>query len=120
MVWKSGLSVIDAPNHNETAYTQNRISLLRLLTVILSQPLYYTADDYLTVLNPISTYFTNKRSKNCKNLFISLINSVLAYDVGGYGIPYMSAVDQHGELETFTTLCLHVLLIFIEYKPPSQ
>lgn len=88
--------------------------------MILSQPLYYTADDYLTILNPFSTYFTSKRSKNCKNLFISLLNSVVSYDVGGYGIPYVSAVDSHGEQETFCTLCLHVLLIFIEYKPPSQ
>jgi len=45
---------------------------------------------------------------------------VISYDVGGYRIPYLSAVDQHGELETFTTLCLHILLILIEYKPPSQ
>ena len=72
------------------------------------------------MLNPFSTYFTSKRAKNSKTLFISLVNSVISYDVGGYRIPYLSAVDQHGELETFTTLCLHILLILIEYKPPSQ
>lgn len=45
---------------------------------------------------------------------------MLSYDVGGYGIPYLSAVDTHGEIEVFTTLCLHTLLILLEYKPPSQ
>jgi len=114
------VSVQDCPNNYETAFFSNRIDLLRLLTVVLSQPLYYTADDYLTVLNPFSTYFTSKRAKNSKNLFISLLNSVLSYDVGGYGIPYLSAVDTHGEIEVFTTLCLHTLLILLEYKPPSQ
>jgi hypothetical protein len=120
LVWKSGVSVQDCPNNYETQYNGNRTDLLRLLTVMLSQPLYYSADDYLTVLNPFSTYFTSKRAKNSKNLFISLINTIVSYDVGGYGIPYLSAVDSHGELETFTTLCLHNLLILIEYKPPSQ
>ena len=63
----------------------------------LSQPLYFSADDYLQILNPFSTFFSNRRSKNCKNLFISLLNTILSYDVAGYGIPYMSAVDQAGE-----------------------
>jgi hypothetical protein len=31
----------------------------------------------------------------------------------------MSAIDTQGENETFTTLCLHLILILIEYKPPS-
>lgn len=31
----------------------------------------------------------------------------------------MSAIDTQGETETLTTLCLHLILILIEYKPPS-
>jgi len=31
----------------------------------------------------------------------------------------MSAIDTQGEIETFTSLSLHLLLILIEYKPPS-
>lgn len=81
--------------------------------------MYYSAEDYLTVLNPFATYFTSKKSKNCKNLFISLLNQVISYDVGGYGIPYLSSVDTHGETEVLTTLSLHTLLVLLEYKPPS-
>jgi len=31
----------------------------------------------------------------------------------------MSAIDAQGETETLTTLALHLILILIEYKPPS-
>lgn len=31
----------------------------------------------------------------------------------------MSAIDTQGENETLTNLCLHLILILIEYKPPS-
>lgn len=31
----------------------------------------------------------------------------------------MSAIDTQGETETLTTLSLHLILILIEYKPPS-
>jgi hypothetical protein len=53
---------------------------MRLMIIILSQPLYYGPDEYLLVLNPFCTYFTNKRSKNTKNLFVSLVNTILSYD----------------------------------------
>jgi hypothetical protein len=57
---------------------------MRLMIVILSQPLYYGPDEYLLVLNPFSTYFTSRRAKNTKNLFVSLVNTVLSYDCTGY------------------------------------
>lgn len=31
----------------------------------------------------------------------------------------MSAIDNAGDAETLTSLSLHLLLIMIEYKPPS-
>lgn len=86
---------------------------------MLSQPLYYSPEEYLLVLNPFATYFTSSRCKNVKNLFVSLINTILSYDCSGYGIPYLSAIDQYGDNELLTTLSLQVLLILIEYKPPS-
>ena len=119
LVWRNGISVPDAVNHNAQQYDKNRIDLLRLVITMLSQPLFYAPDEYLLVLNPFSTYFSNKRSKNCKNLFVSLINVICSYDVSGYGVPYLSAIDQGGEQEVLVTLAIHLLLILIEYKPPS-
>ena len=119
LIWRNGISIPAAVNHNVYIYDKNRIDLLRLVITILSQPLFYAPDEYLLVLNPFSTYFSNKRSKNCKNLFISLINVIVSYDVSGYGVPYLSAIDQAGEQEVLVTLAIHLLLILIEYKPPS-
>jgi hypothetical protein len=84
MVWKSGVTVPEATNHHVHSYNGVRIQLLRLLIVVLSQPLFYGPDEYLLILNPFSTYFTSRRAKNTKNLFVSLVNTVLAYDTQGY------------------------------------
>ena len=84
LVWKSGISIPEAPNHYLNTYNAPRIALLRLLIIILSQPLFYGPDEYLLVLNPYSTYFTSRRAKNTKNLFVSLVNTIVSYDCQGY------------------------------------
>lgn len=80
LVWKSGITVLEATNHHKTEYNQNRVSLLRLMIVLLSQPLFHSPEEYLVILNPFSTYFTNRNCKNVKNLFISLVNVIISYD----------------------------------------
>lgn len=89
------------------------------MITLLSQPLFHAPEEYLVILNPFSTFLTNRRCKNTKNLFVSLINMVISYDCVGYGIPFMSSIDAQGDRETLTTLCLHLILVMIEYKPPS-
>jgi len=84
VVWKAGISVNESPNHKISVYDTNRISLLNLMISLLSQPLFYTPEEYLVILNPFATYFTSRRSKNVKNLFVSLINVVISYDTTGY------------------------------------
>jgi hypothetical protein len=78
---------MEAKNHHSKAYDQNRISLLFLLVSLLSQPLFYTPDEYLVILNPFATFLTCRRSRNVKNLFISLLNIVISYDSTGYVSP---------------------------------
>ena len=80
VVWRSGISVPEAANHYNNTFNLNRIDLLRLIILILSQPLYYGPEEYLLVLNPFATFFTNKRTFNTKNLFVSLVNVILSYD----------------------------------------
>ena len=84
LVWKSGVSIMDASNHYETQFDGNRIALVRLMIVLLSQPLFHAPDEYLVILNPFSTFLTNRRCKNVKNLFMSLLNFVVSYDCAGY------------------------------------
>jgi hypothetical protein len=84
IVWKSGISVQDAPNHYIKTYDSSRVSLLHLLVSLLSQPLFHSPEEYLVVLNPFATYMTSRRCKNIKNLFVSLLNVVISYDSTGY------------------------------------
>ena len=84
LVWKSGVSIMEAKNHYETKFDANRIALVRLMIVLLSQPLFHAPDEYLVILNPFSTFLTNRRCKNAKNLFMSLLNVVVSYDCAGY------------------------------------
>jgi hypothetical protein len=83
-VWKSGITVLEASNHFKNEYHGARISLLRLMIVLLSQPLFHSPEEYLVILNPFSTFFTNRNCKNVKNLFISLVNVIISYDCTGY------------------------------------
>ena len=83
-VWRSGISVMEAPNNYNTEYDGNRVALMRLLIVLLSQPLFHSPDEYLVILNPFSTYLTNRRCLNVKNLFVSLVNIIISYDCAGY------------------------------------
>lgn len=84
MVWKSGISVLEAKNHFTNSYNQSRVSLMFLMVTLLSQPLFHAPDEYLVILNPFATYFTSRRCKNVKNLYVSLINLVISYDTKGY------------------------------------
>ena len=91
---------MEARNHYETKYDANRIALLRLMIVLLSQPLFHSPDEYLVILNPFSTYLTNRRCKNVKNLFVSLVNYIISYDCAGY----VSKLSRHAD-------CLIVSLV---------
>lgn len=121
VLWKNGVSTSgDVYNHYYTNFDANRISLLRLMLVCVSQPLYHTSEEYLTILNPFSCFFTCRRSKNVKNLFVSLLNTIISYDTEGYKIPYFSSVNTQGVGEKLLEAGLHVLLVLIEYKPPTE
>lgn len=120
-LWKNGVSTSgDVYNHYYTNYDANRISLLRLLLVCISQPLYHGSEEYLTILNPFSWYLTCRRSSNIKSLFVSLLNNIISYDIEGYKIPYLSSLNTQGDIEKLLEIGLHVLLVLIEYKPPTE
>ena len=121
VLWKNGVSTSgDVHNHYTDTYDKNKISLLRLLLICISSPLYHGSEEYLTILNPFWWFFTWRRAKNVKNLFVSLLNNIISYDIEGYRIPYFSSVNVNGDNEKLLELGLHILLILIEYKPPTE
>lgn len=111
---------METHNNHSSQFTSVRISLLLLLMTIISQPLFQTAEEYITVLNPVLTYITSRKCRNVKNLFVSLLNTAIGFDCEGYGIPFMSTVNSvGGEQETYVTMCLQCLIALVEYKPPT-
>lgn len=63
---------------------------------------------------------TCRRSSNIKSLFVSLLNNIISYDIEGYKIPYLSSLNTQGDIEKLLEIGLHVLLVLIEYKPPTE
>jgi len=114
---------MEARNHYETQYDSNRIALVRLMIILLSQPLFHAPDVYLVILNPFSTYLTNRRCKNVKNLFVSLVNFVVSYDCAGYvSLDFCShfiSSDMVGIYHAIISnnIQLKVLVLMIEYGP---
>jgi len=90
------------------------------MLVLLSQQLYFKPEDYLTILNPFCAYFTNKRAPFVKSLFISLLNTVIAYDTVGKGIPYFSTSQGWDSDVKLIKSIIPVLCCLIEYRPPTK
>ncbi len=100
-----------------------RIFVLRTILVLISQPLYFKPEEYLTILNPFCVYFTMKRAPFMKNLFFSILNTVAAYDTKGLlgiGVPYLSAVSTWDRAAKLVETALAVINVMIEYRPPTK
>ena len=82
--------------------------------------MYFKPEDYLTILNPFCSYFSNKRAPFVKSFFISLVNTVISYDTVGRGIPYFSAATAWDSDVKLIKSILPVLCCLIEYRPPTQ
>jgi hypothetical protein len=49
-----------------------------------------------------------------------MLNQIISYDLEGYKIPYLSSMNAQGDSEKLLEIGLHVLLVLIEYKPPTE
>jgi hypothetical protein len=124
IVWRKGVSTVgEVPNSRRfgnNLFEAKRKWVLRVIMVLISQPLYYKPEEYKTILNPFCVYFTNKRAPYVKNFFISLLNTVIAYDTKGSGVPYFSSTFKYDSDVQLIEICLSVLEVLIEYKPPPR
>ena len=95
VIWRSGVACENASNTNTRKYDKTRfefvlvislfrIDILKLLIVALSETIYLGTDQYLKRINPFITFATNSKIKHSKNLFFSLLNTMLTYDWKGY------------------------------------
>eukprot|EP00826_Nyctotherus_ovalis_P022143 TRINITY_DN17259_c0_g1_i7.p1 TRINITY_DN17259_c0_g1~~TRINITY_DN17259_c0_g1_i7.p1 ORF type:complete len:354 (-),score=72.60 TRINITY_DN17259_c0_g1_i7:28-1041(-) len=113
-VWSSGINCKSSKQTKVRQFDANRSRVLSLLLTCIGSSIYHAPN---TVPNYFSICVVNSGLRNLKNLFYSLINTVLGYNWRGLGIPYLSArSNRHEEL---IGLALQVLYGLIEYVPLS-
>ncbi|CAM9796129.1 unnamed protein product, partial [Discosporangium mesarthrocarpum] len=91
MCWVPGLSVTNGHKIvSFRALESNRIEVMRLLVVLMSQPLFQPNKNF----NPASSRFSAEVCKEdspfAAELFVSLLSCVAGYDPIGWGVPYGS------------------------------
>lgn len=97
-------------------YSNNRVEVLRLLLVCLSQPLYVDPDP----ANPVRSLWCDAAvSAHCPlapTLFFCLLNAGITYDPIGWGVPYGSSFVSDPD-EPIADISLQVLTILLDYAP---
>lgn len=68
------------------------------------------------MVDPFCSEFVSPRCTLLPTLFYSLLNSVLAYDPVGWGVPYGSSMVSDTQ-EPLMNMALQVLLVCLDYSP---
>ena len=114
IIWNNGVQCRNAKNNNNRLFDSNRVHVLSLILMCIGSRVYDTS---ITPCNYFGLYVTNTGFKNYKNLFLSLLNTVISYDWKGYGIPYISS--KPSKYDEVADLSLQLLYALIEYVPFS-
>ncbi len=117
LLWKEGvgyprLLTTAAP----AAALANRVDLMRLLLALCSQPLFSAPR---AASPPRSRFLDAATGEGCPfapTLFFSLLNTVLAYDPVGLGVPYAAALLGDRE-EAPASMAVRLLLVLLDYAP---
>lgn len=119
LLWHSGVGYPDANVANSSTYDRNRKEVLKLLLTCFSGILYQTADTCNVWKDRILEVATNADCPFAPTLFYSLMNTVLAYDPVGWGIPYAGSIVAD-EREALVDIALQVLLVVLDYGHTSE
>jgi len=112
ILWYPGAGADDAFPHG-TEFDANRIDVLRLLVVILSEPVFQAPDQLATARLRWTKVATAMDQPAASWVFYSLLNTVLNYNPNSW-VPYASALLPASQ-ETLVDLCLQVLAIFLDF-----
>jgi hypothetical protein len=114
VVWSSGINIKVARQTKIRNYDMNRCNILSLLLMCIGSSAYQpsrTAPNYFNIC------LMNTQLNNLKNLFYSLLNTILDYNWQGLGIPYLST--KSNKQEELVKQSLQVLYGLIEFVPLS-
>jgi len=113
IIWCGGLQFEHTKNENERKFDENRCDVLKLILQLIGSQIYQKIN---TSFNYFAAYVTNGKAQNVKNMFFSLLNTVISYNWQGL-IPYIS-VKSSG-YDNLADLSLQLLCVITEIKPIS-
>jgi len=118
LMWVEGIgpSRINLPDAGLAAL-ERRADLLRLLIAVCSQPLYLTGQQSST--NMRSLFLDEATMDTCPfapTLFFSLVNSIMAFDTFGMGIPYANNFVGNKD-ESTANMATRALAVLLDYSP---
>lgn len=120
LLWSSGLlykeSLPDADSH----MWENRLELLKLIIVFLSEKLYSPISSLSDRLFIWSWVLTSQAITHSAQLFFSLLNIVLTFENSGYlNIPYTTYMQSSIRQKTVES-AIHVLILLLDCIAPSK
>jgi len=69
--------------HDDVHY-QNRLSLIQLLLIVFSSPLYKSLKENEKFIDPLLWLFSSQWNKNIKEIFYSLLNFAFNHELGRF------------------------------------
>ncbi len=90
VIWAGGLQYEDTRQRKERVFDRNRVDVLYLILECLGTQIY---EEKRSANNLFAMYAGCGKAQNVKNMFFSLINTVVSYDWRGY---VSSIVDRVG------------------------
>ncbi|KAJ4461697.1 putative Protein HID1 [Paratrimastix pyriformis] len=120
LIWEAGVGLLTS-RPSAAPMDIARTELLRLLLVCLSAVLYVPPNSvaqFRAAPDRFSAYVFSAECPHKEELFLSLLNTVLAYEPN-WKIPFSTFVfsDLRGDL---VAMCLKVLVVLLDYKKPGQ
>jgi len=114
LIWKSGIGRDSIPSSSSKSMDSNRIEVLRLMITCLCDPLFQSPENYDPFKGRLQQIATSALEPLVPSLFCSLLNSVIAFDPYGWGIPYGSQLvdDTPQKLLEISAQALVALLDF--------
>jgi len=113
IVWSNGIDIKAARQTNIRQYDANRCNILSLILMCIGSGVYQEK----TIPNYFNICLVDIQLANIKNLFYSLLNTILNYNWQGLGIPYVST--KSNKQEELVKQSLQVLYGLIECVPLS-
>mgnify|MGYP001060503509 CR=1 FL=1 len=117
LLWKPGVFCDYNLASASKEIVTRRCELLRLLLSMMTEGMRWKMSVYARKVSSWRWILCSQANPYLYQLFYTMLNTLISYNAKGYlGIPYSNYVSSE---ETNTHLALQVLIVLLEFRPPS-